>query len=86
MSNNEEEKTISEVVSDVVRSTFSDNGMMLTGLLAVTTYISPEGTRCFAVSVAEEQGPEVTGGLAQVLTEFGHATILKGFGFVAADE
>jgi hypothetical protein len=57
----------SDLIHDSVQTALAEQGMMLTSMVAVVTYLSPEGTRCWAWSVDEAQGPEVTIGLAKVV-------------------
>lgn len=73
----EDPDNVSEVIAKYVRDLYANSGHMMTGLVCLTTYINPEGSRCFAFSIGEGQGPEVTAGLSDVIQQFA-MDILRG--------
>lgn len=62
---------ISDVVSTAVeqaaRDALADAGGMVTGFVALTTYLNADGDRCWSLSCGAEQGLAQSLGMADIL-------------------
>jgi hypothetical protein len=73
------ETPISTLIYESVRENLGAQGNMVTGMVAVTTYLNPDGVRCWAWSVDPNQGPEVTLGLARVVETVSTTVAMQSF-------
>lgn len=58
---------VAEAVENAARDALADAGGMVTGFVALTTYLDAEGERCWSLSVGQDQGLAQSLGMANIL-------------------
>lgn len=75
----EASERVSAAIESAARDTLSADGAMVTGFVALVTYIDADGARCWAMAAGEEQGLPQSMGMADILEMTVRAQVSESF-------
>lgn len=76
---------VAAAVEEAARDAIADGGGMVTGFIALVTYIDTTGNRCWSMAAGEEQGLAQSLGMADILEMTVRAQVEAAF-FASSEE